>query len=730
MKGYHYYAFISYKSEDEEWAEWLQDELQEYSFPEAVRLVRPDLPEQIRPVFRDKVDLTSGSLSEAIRNALDDSGYLIVLCTPLSAGSPWVAKEVQHFIDSQRTGQIIPFIINGEPYSKILEDRCYPEPLYALKGKPEEPRGISVNEMGRREAAAVKAIANMFGLDFRLLWDCYREAEERRNREWLASQSRSFAEKAKMLARAGSLSLARRLSAFILPRDLDLPDRPYTSEAEMALRMAMSDNSVTLHGHRNPVKQVVFSADGASLASLSTDSRVFVWDTATGLPLLKGKEVFGGCERLELMYADSVVCLRRRGPRKVLHFIPKKYSDLACMDRRSGDNHLPDGREVLNDSNSVWISSSPGVKTSLYEASGFGILSIDCSPDPFSQQIALACDDGAVRLICLDSAPIIINDGVALGCSAAAGTDLVASTYFGELRLWNITNGKLVAHCFDVDLGRKSCVSYSPDGQYLVVSDSNGNVSLFGSMGLEKIASFELCEPEKLLYRGPSHILAISRNADRVLMVSHRAASVWSIDHGLWGPRLMSLIDREDPVVFAALSLDGKYLAFSDKEDYCWIKDLESNKKQQLSVEGVVAGGAFGSDSMEMALVTVNGMVHRFHSVEEIGTIRLEDSGPSLVRATFHPDLKYVAGICGDGRIRVWNMSDGICVMEMTGYGGTANSIVFSIDGNKIITTSLKDRSIRIWDFPPLQELIDCIRKRFGDALLTEDEKVRLHCQS
>lgn len=40
---YTYYAFISYKREDEKWAKWLQKKLESYGFPVALRKDNPSL---------------------------------------------------------------------------------------------------------------------------------------------------------------------------------------------------------------------------------------------------------------------------------------------------------------------------------------------------------------------------------------------------------------------------------------------------------------------------------------------------------------------------------------------------------------------------------------------------------------------------------------------------------------------------------------------------------------
>lgn len=168
---YEYFAFISYKREDERWAKWLQRKLEYYKLPSSVKQERPELPDQIRPVFRDKSELSGGLLAEVIKKGLENSKYLIVICSPRSAQSPWVCKEVQEFIDSGREEYIIPFIVSGTPNSQIPKEECFPEGLRKL-ANTKEILAINIHEMGRN-AAIVKVVAHMFNLKFDMLWQRY-----------------------------------------------------------------------------------------------------------------------------------------------------------------------------------------------------------------------------------------------------------------------------------------------------------------------------------------------------------------------------------------------------------------------------------------------------------------------------------------------------------------------------------------------------------------------------
>ncbi len=173
-----YQAFISYKREDEKWASWLQKKLEHYKIPSVARRQNISIPSFVRPIFKDTTDLSGGLLARSIEQALDNSRYLIVICSPRAAKSPWVSKEVQRFIDTDKVEYIIPFIVEGTPNSSVSEDECFPSNLKSLTGE-KELLGININEMGR-DAAMVKVVARMFGLQFDLLWNRYGREKRRR----------------------------------------------------------------------------------------------------------------------------------------------------------------------------------------------------------------------------------------------------------------------------------------------------------------------------------------------------------------------------------------------------------------------------------------------------------------------------------------------------------------------------------------------------------------------
>ena len=177
-----YYAFISYCHEDKKWAKRLQFKLEHYKIPSGLN-GRTDLPKAIRPVFKDDSELTSGDIPKQILDALEQSRYLVVICSPRSAKSDWVNKETEAFINLGRKDNIIPFVIEGTAYSKNPDTECYPIAILDLPceqklGLPSEKKilGADINRKTNRwpwlnkEHAYAQLVSRILGVGFDDIW--------------------------------------------------------------------------------------------------------------------------------------------------------------------------------------------------------------------------------------------------------------------------------------------------------------------------------------------------------------------------------------------------------------------------------------------------------------------------------------------------------------------------------------------------------------------------------
>ena len=114
-----YLAFISYRHtpESNDAALRIRKGLEGYHLPKGC-----SLPKR-RRVFRDTDELpTSSDLGTDIENALEDSGYLITLCSEDYPKSRWCLREMETFLESGRKDRILPVLLSGTPEISIPEE--------------------------------------------------------------------------------------------------------------------------------------------------------------------------------------------------------------------------------------------------------------------------------------------------------------------------------------------------------------------------------------------------------------------------------------------------------------------------------------------------------------------------------------------------------------------------------------------------------------------------------
>jgi tetratricopeptide (TPR) repeat protein len=193
-----YWAFISYSSHDRPTAVWLQRSLETYRVPR--RLVgratpAGPAPRRFRPVFRDGTELAANpDLAAQIASALQQSAYLIVICSPHAAQSHWVDKEIVSFRELHGEARILCVILEGSPSGD--QQSCFPPALsyrYASAQPARGPEPIAADlrpHADGRRVARLKLVAGMLGVG---LDELARRDAQRRIRQLTAITAASLA---------------------------------------------------------------------------------------------------------------------------------------------------------------------------------------------------------------------------------------------------------------------------------------------------------------------------------------------------------------------------------------------------------------------------------------------------------------------------------------------------------------------------------------------------------
>lgn len=116
---YTYDAFISYRHADLDKfvAENLHKQLEAFHLPTNVSKKKAKgTKTRINRIFRDKDELPIASdLASPIMTALQESEFLIVICSPRAPESQWVQREIDTFISLHGRDHVLAVLIEGEP---------------------------------------------------------------------------------------------------------------------------------------------------------------------------------------------------------------------------------------------------------------------------------------------------------------------------------------------------------------------------------------------------------------------------------------------------------------------------------------------------------------------------------------------------------------------------------------------------------------------------------------
>lgn len=325
----HFNAFISYRHSalDSQIAQRIHRQLERFKIPKAIQKVTGI--KKIDRIFRDKEELPlSVNLSDDINEALVNSDYLIVICSPRFQQSQWCMREIELFLQTHPIERILIVLAEGEPDDVVppilTQNR---EPLccdYRMKpGKAkriELPRlasallGCRYDDLRQRQRQyRMRRLIALFSsalvaslcltayfintsIQIQKANDDLSAANEQIRQanvqiqenldQALRNQSQFLASASTERMEAGDRLTAIALALEALPGEGN--DRPYIAEAEHALNDALSayqsNQIVSAEGSFTAdtlVKAFCVSQDGMTLYLLDTRGIVTVWDTVT-----------------------------------------------------------------------------------------------------------------------------------------------------------------------------------------------------------------------------------------------------------------------------------------------------------------------------------------------------------------------------------------------------------------------------------------------------------------
>ena len=550
----HYKAFISYRHlPTEMWAaKALHRRIERYVVPAALR---KNGEKHLGLVFRDQDELPiSSNLGADIQRALDNSEFLIVICSPETAKSLWVLREISYFLEHHDRDHVLAVLCYGEPREsfpvQLTERRDengkligYIEPLAAniaadtQAGRARLFRTESLRILAaligcpydalyrrqqryrrRRIGAALGAAALIAAAFIGLVLD----RNARISAQLLQTQineAQALAALSENALREGDYSGALDYALRALPQEDG--DRPYVPQAEYALSRVLDLYRYNSIGYTQSLRQdtviigITMSEDGRRLLTLDAYGGVRLFDTGSGA-LLWEQHIENTYDAL-LLGQRGAVLIRAVGRIALLSLEDGSFlwsrTDLsgknlcACAEERglllcsayTGLDSAPDVLSVLDLDSGEALRAYP-------LSDGPGRLVTMAAFSPQGEQLAFLLCDGPtehVSLMLLD-----LGSGALRELDAGLPFSFISTAY----RLLFRPSGDLVLVCDDME-GDSFVRLYAQEDDWACrfntvveaekVAPVVGGVSRF-------LASLELVElRENILAVGSKHQLSL-----------------------------------------------------------------------------------------------------------------------------------------------------------------------------------------------------------------------------
>lgn len=421
-----------------------------------------------------------------------------------------------------------------------------------------------------------------------------------------------------------------------------------------------------LYGHRTPIWRLVFSPDGAHIASGEASGQIYVWGIESGqlLQVLQGHThpittlaYTPGGDRLASADVDGGVCLWEMPTGQLIRSFPAHGEEVAML------------QFVLDGERLATCSHDHSVRL-------WNVRTLE-SPTAGQEQ--------PIYLLRNHTQPIRVMAVDPQGRTLATG----GSDKF--IILWDAQTGQ-PRHVLADHNAPILFLTFSLDGQRLATLDFNETISVWDVESGVRVDFYRIHH---------SAIQAVAFSPDGQFLVSGGAdwsLYLWDVSNPASTRMVARLQAHRQRIECLAFSPDGTTVASGDLGGEIRLWNIHIRTSRPLNGhQGGVRALAFSPDGRKLVSASADGSLCLWDVPSELRLIVLRGHTTTVVTCAFSPDGRWIASGSMDRTVSLWDARTGERLHTLHRHTNVVQQVRFYLDGRRLLTCAY-DQTLCIWD--------------------------------